>query len=587
MVYTTEMCTLQKFINDFKALCHLSAIIYLIEMEAKMKTFVDVITYFVFLYPLLMAILWTIAGVTHYKRRVKIEDFEEQIPLTILMPIYNEESDIKEHLLHNLNLDYQNYKVIAIDDKSTDNSAMEIKKITDDKLVFYQNEQNLGKAKTLNKIVKEVVDTECFIVIDSDTKLAPNALKKVNNRIQYDISEGNQSEIAAYTGSITVHAEQKTKVFRMQKIEYRGFIDMIKRSQYMIFKSVMTLSGACSVYNTKAFHDIGYFSEENATEDINISWRYNMAGYRLVFIEDLYASVTTPDNVFDLILQRKRWTNGLLQTMLKNKADFIKAKNFDLKVYTIEILISSFWALSLIFVNLYYITIVFTNYYEDLFMEKLLFPTMIMLVVSTMLAITAYNLTTNDRESKKDLVKYYLLFPFVFFYIQPIAFVLGLVETIKRNTNEKWRRKVSDHPRLIFASIVDVVLNVVILQLILEVFTDFGFVFDQYWKFVAFLIFYIGVVGLYYSKLHLGEKCVAMRLKLSRNPSFYIVSMFIFVRFVKAVAIFSGIEKFSNVYKMHVTTFFVLILASIVLFELVYRINYRVKDKAIKHVNEN
>lgn len=547
-------------------------------MGVKMKSIIDVVTYFVFLYPLLMAILWTIAGVYHYKTRAKIEESEEQIPLTILIPVYNEELDIKEHLLHNLNLDYQNYKVIVIDDQSTDNSAMEIKQITDEKLVFHQNEKNLGKAKTLNTIVKELVDTEYFIVIDSDTKLSSNALKKVNNRIQQDIIEGNQEKIAAYTGSITVHAEQKTKVFRMQKIEYRGFIDMIKRSQYTIFKSVMTLSGACSVYRTRAFHEIGYFSEENATEDINISWRYNMAGYRLVFIDDLYASVTTPATVFDLILQRKRWTNGLLQTMLKNKSDFLKVKNLDLKIYTIEILISSFWALSLIFVNLYYITIVFTNYYEDLLMERLLFPTFIIFVVSTILAITAYNLTTNDRESKKDFIKYYLLFPFVYFYIQPIGFVLGLIETIKRNTNEKWRRKVSNHPSIIFASIVDVIMNIVMLQLILEVFTDFGFVFDQYWKFVAFLIFYIGVVSLYYSKLRSGEKCIGMKLQLFKNPSFYIVCMFIFVRFINAVAIFSGIQIFSNVYKMNIMTFLVLILASAVLFELVYRINYKEND---------
>lgn len=547
-----------------------------------MKTIVEIITYFVFLYPLVAAIIWTITGLIHYYRKEEIAEFEEQIEFTILVPIYNEESNIREHLEHNLKLDYDKFKIIAIDDKSTDNSVAEIKQISDSKLEFYQNPENYGKAKTLNIMVDEIT-TDYFLVIDSDTKLEPDSLKKINNRIHQDIEDENQDEIAAYTGNITVHTDEKNKVFRMQKIEYRAFIDMIKRSQFTLFKSIMTLSGACSIYNTKAFREVGKFSEVNATEDINISWRLNLAGYRLVYIDDLYASVTTPENVFDLVQQRKRWTNGLLQTMIKYKSDLIKPQNLDLKLYTLEIFISSLWALSFMFVNLYYIMILFTNYYEDLLMVRMLFPTLIILFFSTILAITSYAISDNDRETKRELVKYYLLFPFAYFYVQPIGYILGFIETIKRNTNHRWRRKLSNHSRVVFATIIDIVINVVLLQLILEVFTDYGFIFDAYWKFLLFLIIYIGIIIFYYYKLFLGERSIAIRLGMFRNPSFYIIMMFLVARFIKATAVFSGIIKFENVYKLDMLIFILLIVGGMVIFEVVYQGEKRTKRLSVNN----
>lgn len=207
-----------------------------------MKNFINLITNFVLLYPLLMAIFWTIGGIIHKIRKKEVPEANEEMALIILIPIYNEAENIKEHLEHNLNLDYLNYQIHAIDDCSTDNSAQVIKAISDPKLKFYQNEENLGKAKTLNKMVDKIT-TDYFIVIDSDTKLAHNALKRINDEIQQDILDEKQDEIAGYTGNITVHAEHKNKVFHMQKIEYRAFIDMIKRSQSVALKGIMTLSG--------------------------------------------------------------------------------------------------------------------------------------------------------------------------------------------------------------------------------------------------------------------------------------------------------------------------------------------------------
>ncbi|WOO87077.1 glycosyltransferase [Mollicutes bacterium LVI A0039] len=538
-----------------------------------MKNFINIITYFVLLYPLIMSVFWVFGGLAHKFRKKEIPEAETEMPIVIIIPIYNEESDIKKHIEHNLDLDYENYKIYAIDDQSTDNSAAEVQMIRNDKLKFFQNDVNMGKARTINNIVDQV-DTDYFLVIDSDTMLDKNALKTINNAIQHDISEGNQDKVAAYTGNITVHADEKNKAFRMQKIEYRAFIDMIKRSQSFALNSIMTLSGACSVYNKQIFIEIGMFSEKNATEDINISWRFNLKDYKLSYIDNLYSSVTTPHNIFDLIIQRKRWTNGLLQTIHDYREDFLSFRNFNVKFYTMEIIISSIWAFSFLFVNLYYITILFTNYNDNLIILKFLFPTLLIFLFSTFLAFTSYFISDNERETKQELLRYYLLFPFAYFYVQPIGYVLGFVETARHATNEKWRRPINDHHRIIFSSFIDFVVTVVLLQFILEILFDSGFVFDAFSKFVYFLLFYIGLVAIYFAKLHFGEQCTSLRLKYLKNPAIYIVSVFIILRFLKAIAVFYGVIHPDNVYKLNILLFFAVTILSAIVFEFIYRINY-------------
>lgn len=542
-----------------------------------MKNFILIITYFILLYPLIMSVIWIIGSLIFEIKKKNIPESENEIPFTIIMSIYNEEDNIKEHLLHNLNLKYNNYKILIIDDKSTDNSLKEISSINNDKLQVLTNDINIGKAASLNKL-SNLIETEYFIVIDSDTILDYDFLNTINNQIEYDIKQGN-NKVAAYTGNVTVDARKPNKVFRMQKIEYRAFIDLIKRTQYTFFGSVMTLSGACSVYNTKIFNEIGKFSTENATEDINISWRLNLNGYKLKYLTNALASVTTPTNVFDLIMQRKRWTNGLMQTMWQYKRDFIKPHNLDLKIYTLEIIISSLWAFAIIYTNIYYIFILYTNYYENLNVIRFIVPTAIIFIFSTILAFTSYWLSENTKESKKDFLKYYLLFPFAYFYIQPVGFILGFIETLKRKSNNIWRQRSKLKSKLILMTVIDFIISVVSLQLLLEIASDLGIEFQNYIAIIIITIIYSILMYIYYKYVHIGEAAIVQRINYKLNPSIYLTILFAVVRFSKASFIYFDLIDSSNVNKISIYTFIILIILSTAIFKQVAQINIKNEEK--------
>ncbi len=80
--------------------------------------------------------------------------------LTVILPFYNNEKYIVKSLSSILNQSYNNWKLILVDDCSSDNSLkiaknfLRKRKIPKKKYFFILNKKNLGITKSLNKALK-------------------------------------------------------------------------------------------------------------------------------------------------------------------------------------------------------------------------------------------------------------------------------------------------------------------------------------------------------------------------------------------------------------------------------------------------
>ena len=72
------------------------------------------------------------------------------------MSVYNASKFLNEAIESILNQTYKNFEFIIIDDGSTDNSTQIIEKYKkiDERIVFIENEKNVGLTKNLNKAIK-------------------------------------------------------------------------------------------------------------------------------------------------------------------------------------------------------------------------------------------------------------------------------------------------------------------------------------------------------------------------------------------------------------------------------------------------
>ncbi len=82
-----------------------------------------------------------------------------------------------------LNSDYSNYKIVLVDNGSTEVSAIELEKILpkDEKLVYKRLEQNIGYARGTNYGLEEgyKLNPDFFLIMNNDTILDKNAIKEM------------------------------------------------------------------------------------------------------------------------------------------------------------------------------------------------------------------------------------------------------------------------------------------------------------------------------------------------------------------------------------------------------------------------
>ena len=97
--------------------------------------------------------------------------------ITILMPVYNGERFLQETIDSILAQSYRDFVFLIINDGSTDSSAEIIHSYTDKRIVYHENEKNIGLVATLNKGI-EIVDTEFLARMDADDLWHPAKLEK-------------------------------------------------------------------------------------------------------------------------------------------------------------------------------------------------------------------------------------------------------------------------------------------------------------------------------------------------------------------------------------------------------------------------
>lgn len=103
--------------------------------------------------------------------------FEDKKKVSILMPVYNtSEEFLKEAISSILNQTYSDFEFIIINDGSTNNAKDIIFSFDDSRIVYVENEQNLGVIKTLNKGL-ELAKGEYIARMDSDDISKPKRLE--------------------------------------------------------------------------------------------------------------------------------------------------------------------------------------------------------------------------------------------------------------------------------------------------------------------------------------------------------------------------------------------------------------------------
>ena len=305
----------------------------------------DVLLNFVFFYPLFMSGIWMAGGLyfwLHWERKWNWRPYRppqlEGNPLiTILVPCFNEAAHGEDTLLAALNQEYPNIEVIAINDGSTDNTATMFDRLTAEypQLRVIHLARNQGKAMAL-RMGAMAARSEYLVCIDGDALLAPDAVSYLVAPLV------NHSHVAAVTGNPRVRT-RSTLIGRIQVGEFSSIIGLIKRTQ-RVYGRVFTVSGVCTAFRRKALDDVGYWSLDMVTEDIDITWKLQRAHWTIFYEPRALCWILMPETLRGLWKQRMRWAQGGAEVFIKNLTTIWSWEHRRLWVLMLEFCLSTGWA---------------------------------------------------------------------------------------------------------------------------------------------------------------------------------------------------------------------------------------------------
>ena len=160
---------------------------------------------------------------------------------------------------------------------------------------------------------------EYTAIFDSDFIVPANFLKRT--MAQFD----GHPEIACVQGRWGHLNRLENWLTRAQSIGIDGHFTA-EQGARSYGKLCMNFNGTAGVWRIKAIDDAGGWSGDTITEDLDLSYRAQLVGYKLVYDFDLVCLAELPNNVIALKSQQKRWAKGSMETAIKLVPSIFKSK---------------------------------------------------------------------------------------------------------------------------------------------------------------------------------------------------------------------------------------------------------------------
>lgn len=312
---------------------------------------------FAFFYPLLMAWIWIVGGIWFFFKHEKTSKPIPQPTLdgcSIIIPCFNEESQIRDTIKYAVQTSYPTFEVIAVNDGSSDRTAQildELEQIHPRLRVVHLSE-NQGKAIALKSGVL-VSQYEYVICIDGDALLHPHAV----TWMMQPLTSG--ARVGAVTGNPRI-LNRSSLLGKLQVGEFSSIIGLIKRAQ-RTYGRVFTISGVIAGFRKTALARVGFWSDDKITEDIDISWKLQFDHWDIQYVPQALCYIYMPETFKGLWKQRLRWSQGGVEVLKDYIQKIFKWRLRRMWPIALESLLSILWSYTILFIFiLFFIGLCFT-----------------------------------------------------------------------------------------------------------------------------------------------------------------------------------------------------------------------------------
>ncbi|MDZ7770859.1 MAG: glycosyltransferase [Woeseiaceae bacterium] len=278
------------------------------------------------------------------------------VPISIIVPAYNESVAIVTAVKAMLQLEYPDFELVVVNDGSKDDT---LQKLIDEFNMrpFPEAYRKRVPCQEINGMYRSALNSRLRVVdkinggskadainaglnacryplicvVDADSVLQTDSLRRVVRPFLED------STTVAVGGTVRIaNGCTRAQRFSRKGRPARGFLPLVQVVEYLrafLFgrmgwapmNALLIISGAFGVFHKETLVEVGGFNPDAVGEDMELVLRLHRImkqqrrPYRIAFIPDPVCWTDAPETLRDLRGQRVRWQHGLGQALFMNR----------------------------------------------------------------------------------------------------------------------------------------------------------------------------------------------------------------------------------------------------------------------------
>lgn len=237
--------------------------------------------------------------------------------VTVQLPVYNEFYVINRLIDNVIRLDYpqDRLQIQILDDSTDDTTRLAQARVAyhrengfDIEIVRRSDRQGFKAGALAHGM--QTARGELFAIFDADFVPPPGFLKQM---VPYLLADPSLGFVQARWGHLNA---EYSVLARAQTIALDGHfvVEHIGRSRS---KLLMNFNGTAGMWRRETIESAGGWQSDTLTEDVDLSFRAQLAGWRALYLPEVEAPAELPPQMAAFKRQQARWATGAAQCLVK------------------------------------------------------------------------------------------------------------------------------------------------------------------------------------------------------------------------------------------------------------------------------
>jgi len=244
------------------------------------------------------------------------EHFDELPRVTVQIPVFNERNVALRIIDQTIKMQYPADKLqIQVVDDSTDETVNVIK----ERVEYWQaNGINIQHVHRTNRIgfkagalrdAMSVASGEFIAIFDADFMPESDFLLQTIHHF----TDQQVAMVQGRWGHLNLNSNRLTKTQAIMLDSHFALEQQVRSKSGMLFN----FNGTAGIWRVQAIIDAGHWSADTLTEDLDLSYRAQLKGWKLVYRNDIVCPAELPSDMRAFKSQQHRWAKGGIQVMKK------------------------------------------------------------------------------------------------------------------------------------------------------------------------------------------------------------------------------------------------------------------------------